>query len=116
MSPKMESMFEPLTRSASVKSVYGEAITANGKTIIPVARVAYGFGGRRGAKPDESNPDPKEGAGGGGGVYAFPVGVIEVTEAQTRFIVLSDKRRMAGAALIGFCMGAWWARRRRGKS
>ena len=51
MSPRLESMFEPLTRSASVKSVYGEAISANGKTIIPVARVAYGFGGGRGSKP-----------------------------------------------------------------
>jgi uncharacterized spore protein YtfJ len=110
MSPKMESMFEPLTRSASVKSVYGEAISANGKTIIPVARVAYGFGGGRGRKPDESNP--QEGEGGGGGVYAVPVGVLEVSEAQTRFIPLSDKRRLAGAALIGFCLGAWWARRR----
>ncbi len=116
MSPKMESMFEPLTRSASVKSVYGEAISANGKTIIPVARVAYGFGGGRGRKTDESNPDPKEGEGGGGGVYAVPVGVLEVSEAETRFIPLSDKRRLAGAVLIGFCMGAWWARRRRSKS
>ena len=114
MSPKMESMFEPLTRSASVKSVYGEAISANGKTIIPVARVAYGFGGGRGRKSDEANP--KEGEGGGGGVYAVPVGVLEVSETETRFIPLSDKRRLAGAALIGFCLGAWWARRWRGKS
>jgi uncharacterized spore protein YtfJ len=110
MSPKLESMFEPLTRSASVKSVYGEAISANGKTIIPVARVAYGFGGGRGSKPSDSNP--QEGEGGGGGVYAVPVGVLEVTETQTRFIALSDKRRLAGAALIGFCLGAWLARRR----
>ena len=110
MSPRLESMFEPLTRSASVKSVYGEAISANGKTIIPVARVAYGFGGGRGSKPGDANP--QEGEGGGGGVYAVPVGILEVTETQTRFIGLSDKRRLAGAALIGFCIGAWWARRR----
>jgi len=121
MSPKMESMFEPLSRSASVKSVYGEAISANGKTIIPVARVAYGFGGGRGrrldgAQPTEDQSSPKEGEGGGGGVYAVPVGVLEVSETQTRFIPLSDKRRLAGAAMVGFCVGAWWARRRRGKS
>jgi uncharacterized spore protein YtfJ len=109
----MESMFEPLTRSASVKSVYGEAISANGKTIIPVARVAYGFGGGRGRKHQErDSPDSPEGEGGGGGVYAVPIGVLEVSEAQTRFIPLSDKRRLAGAALVGFCLGAWWARRR----
>jgi len=44
------------------------------------------------------------------------VGVLEVSETQTRFIPLSDKRRLAGAAMVGFCVGAWWARRRRGKS
>jgi uncharacterized spore protein YtfJ len=112
MSPKLESMFEPLTRSASVKSVYGEAIAANGKTIIPVARVAYGFGGGRGRKHQEA--DSPEGEGGGGGVYAVPIGVLEVSDVETRFIPLSDKRRLAGAALIGFCLGAWWARRRKG--
>ena len=108
MSPKLESMFEPLTRSASVKSVYGEAITANSKTIIPVARVAYGFGGGRGRKhQDEDSP---EGEGGGGGVYAVPIGVVEVTDTETRFVALHDKRRLAGAVLVGFCLGALWAR------
>jgi len=111
MSPKLESMFEPLTRSASVKSVYGEAISANNKTIIPVARVAYGFGGGRGRKHHQE--DSPEGEGGGGGVYAVPIGVVEVTDTETRFIALHDKRRLAGAALAGFCLGALWARFRR---
>lgn len=111
MSPKLESMFEPLTRSASVKSVYGEAISANGKTIIPVARVAYGFGGGRGRKHHEG--DAPEGEGGGGGVYAVPIGVVEVTDTGTRFVALHDRRVLAGAMLVGFCLGAFWARRRR---
>jgi uncharacterized spore protein YtfJ len=111
MSPRLESMFEPLTRSASVKSVYGEAISANGKTIIPVARVAYGFGGGRGRKHHEE--DAPEGEGGGGGVYAVPIGVLEVTDTGTRFVALHDRRVLAGAMLVGFCLGAFWARRRR---
>ncbi len=112
MSPKLESMFEPLTRSASVKSVYGEAISANGKTIIPVARMAYGFGGGRGTKPGDSNP--QERGRRRGGVYAVPIGVIEVTETQTRYIALIDKRRLAGAALMRVsALGALWARMRR---
>lgn len=111
MSPKLESMFEPLTRSASVRSVYGEAISANGKTIIPVARVAYGFGGGWGRKPHDE--DAPEGEGGRGGVYAAPIGVVEVTDAGTRFVVLHDKRVLAGAVLVGFCLGAFWARLRR---
>ena len=110
MSPKLESMFEPLTRSASVRSVYGEAISANGKTIIPVARLAYGFGSGWGRKHhDEDSP---EGEGSGGGVYAVPIGVVEVTDAETRFVALHDRRVLAGAMLVGFCLGAFWARRR----
>ena len=113
MSPKLESMLEPLTRSASVKSVYGEAISANGKTIIPVARVAYGFGGGRGRKRHEGEAQDGEGEGGGGGVYAVPIGVVEVTDAGTRFVALHDRRVLAGTVLIGFCLGAFWARLRR---
>jgi len=111
MLPKLESMFEPLTRSASVKSVYGEAITANGKTIIPVARVAYGFGSGRGRRHHEE--DAPEGEGGRGGVYAVPIGVVEVTDTGTRFVALHDRRVLAGAILMGFCLGALWARVRR---
>ncbi len=110
MSPKLESMFEPLTRSASVRSVYGEAISANGKTIIPVARLAYGFGSGWGRKHHDQ--DSPEGEGGGGGVYAVPIGVVEVTDAETRFVALHDRRVLAGAMLVGFCLGAFWARRR----
>ena len=42
-----------LQNSASVKTVYGDPITAEGKTIIPVAKVTYGFGAGN-AKRDEN--------------------------------------------------------------
>lgn len=99
MPTSLLSLIDPLSKSASVRSVYGEAFTANGKTIIPVARIAYGFGSGGG----------KDGEGGGGGVYAEPVGCIEVTEAETRFIAVNEKRKLAAAALAGFCLGAFWA-------
>jgi uncharacterized spore protein YtfJ len=112
MQENLQSMLEPLSKTASVSSVYGEAIVANGKTIIPVARIAYGFGGGKGRKQAEGNPD-REGEGGGGGVYAIPAGVIEVTDSETRFIAVHEKRKLAAAALVGFCLGAFWARMRR---
>ena len=109
MPTSLLSLIDPLSKSASVRSVYGEAFTANGKTIIPVARIAYGFGAGSGHKPGAS----AEGEGGGGGVYAEPVGYIEVTEAETRFIGVNEKRKLAAAALAGFCLGAFcaWVRR-----
>src|SRR5258708_37763800 len=107
----LPSMCERSSRSAGVRSVYGEAITAHGKTIIPVARVSYGFGGGSGRKPGDASP--AEGEGGGGGLYAAPLGVLEVSDAGTQFIGLNENRKLAAAALAGFCLGAFFARCRR---
>jgi uncharacterized spore protein YtfJ len=101
MAESFLSSLESLGNSASVKSVSGDAVSANGKTMIPVARVAYGFGGGGGRKRSEGSPQEDE--GGSGGLYRVPVGVVEVTDTDTRFIPLHDKRRLAGAALVGFC-------------
>ena len=48
----IQSISERVQTTASVKAVYGEPITAEGKTIIPVARVRYGFGGGGGTQDD----------------------------------------------------------------
>ncbi len=40
----LQSLHENLSSRAQVKSVFGEPIVAADKTVIPVARVAYGFG------------------------------------------------------------------------
>jgi uncharacterized spore protein YtfJ len=109
MTDLFESIVEPLQRSAAVKSVFGDAIPAQGKTIIPVARIGYGFGGGGGKGVRHEVPD--EGSGGGGGVMAIPLGVFEVTDTQTRFIPLHEKRKVVAGALIGFCLGVLWARR-----
>ena len=79
--------------------------------IIPVARISYGFGAGKGRKPGESANG--EGEGGGGGLYAAPLGVLEVSDAGTRFVGLNETRKFASAALAGFCLGAFWARCRR---
>lgn len=76
--------------------MYGAPVTAHGKTLIPVAQVAYGFGGGFG-----------EDAGGGlgGGVAARPVGVVELGPEGARFIVFRDRRTLAVAALAGLVLG-----------
>ena len=40
----LTSLAESLKESATIEKVYGEPIEAYGKTIIPVARIAYGLG------------------------------------------------------------------------
>jgi uncharacterized spore protein YtfJ len=48
---------ERFQTSGNVKNVFGDPITVEGKTIIPVARIKYGFGagaGRKGFTGDNS--------------------------------------------------------------
>jgi uncharacterized spore protein YtfJ len=109
----IEGAVEHLQTSASVKTVYGAPITAEGKTVIPVAKVAYGFGAGSGSgthnKRKAGNgkqPVEGEGEGAGGGVAARPVGVVEISEAGTKFVQFGATKKLAFTALIGAGIGA----------
>jgi uncharacterized spore protein YtfJ len=100
---------ESLRSTATVKSVFGEPIQMEGKTVVPIAKVAYHFGGGFGSKPKsgESRPDAKqEGGGGGGDVKAFPAGALEITPNRTSFVPLHDALHDCGLLLAGFAAGA----------
>jgi uncharacterized spore protein YtfJ len=62
---------------ATVSAVYGEPIRQGDMTIVPVARVRWGFGGG-GGKSEAASAEEASGSGGGGGVLADPVGHLEI--------------------------------------
>jgi len=110
----LQKIGETLGSTATVKSVFGEPIQANGKTVVPVAKVAYGFGGGFGAgKHGKNSGQQGEGGGGGGGVRAFPAGVLEITESSTRFIPFTDLRWLAFVFAAGAAFGGLILARRR---
>lgn len=108
----LQSLKESVLGQASVKAIYGEPISAHEKTIIPVAKITYGFGAGAGTGGVGDSKARGEGGGGGGGVRAVPVGVIEVSSQQTRFIPITDRRKLAGALLAGLGLGIWLRWRR----
>lgn len=85
-----------LKRGMDISLVFGKPVETQGKTIIPVSRLAGGFGGGEGESPaipqgdnDEDaaeNDNRGRGIGGGGGLHNEAIGVFEVTENYTRFI------------------------------
>ncbi|MBV8053319.1 MAG: hypothetical protein JOZ80_19175, partial [Acidobacteriaceae bacterium] len=46
-------------------------------------------------------------------VRAIPVGVVEISDQQTRFVPITNRKRMAGAVAAGLFLGLLLARRRR---
>src|SRR5205809_4351488 len=89
--------------NANAKQVYGEPVERDGATIIPVARVQWGFGG------GGLGQGPSERGGGGGGVRATPAGYIEMRDGESHFRPIHDDNVKliaigAGAVLVGLLL------------
>lgn len=105
---------ESFGAAASVKSVFGEPIHANGRTVVPVARVTYGFGGGAGGGRAGASADRQgEGGGGGGGVRAVPAGALEISDRGTRFVPFVDTRWLGLMFAAGVIVGRLAGSRRR---
>src|SRR5437773_9708286 len=106
----IERIADSIQLHANAKQVYGEPVERDGTTIIPVARVQWGFGGGglgRGAG---------ERGGGGGGARATPIGYIELHDGTSRFRPILDPTGAAtliASAVAGLILGTLFARRRR---
>lgn len=92
---------------ANVNACFGEPVTAAGHTVIPVAKVSYAFALGAGYGPGAVGEDEGEAAeqtGGGGGVRAHPLAIVEVTPQGTRVEPVIDRQKvaLAGALLAGW--------------
>src|SRR5258708_13320214 len=100
----LQSLKESILSQASVKAIYGEPIAAQGKTVIPIAKIMYGYGAGAGTGGVGDSSARGEGGGGGGAVRAIPLGVIWISDQQTRFFPITHPKKLAGALLQ--CPGA----------
>jgi uncharacterized spore protein YtfJ len=98
---------------------FGSPVERDGHTIIPVARVSFGYGmgfggGSGGSQKAGAFEDaPAEtgeggGGGGGGGGSSTPVAIIDMSSGDVRVTPIQDATRiaMSGMFLVGWA--AFW--------
>jgi uncharacterized spore protein YtfJ len=116
---------EHLQTSASTKTVYGTPITAAGRIVIPVAKISRAKPHKGKAENGKAENDMQEngkphladeGDGVMNGTTARPVGVVEITDDETKFVGFGAKKRLALTAVIGASIGGlfgWMLARKR---
>jgi uncharacterized spore protein YtfJ len=82
--------------SATVRTVFGDPITEEGVTLVPVARVSGGGGGGGGGGPDDRGRESR-GAGSGMRLSARPVGAFVIRKGRVRWRPAMDVNR----AIVG---------------
>lgn len=103
-----------IPQELGASACFGEPVVRDGHTLIPVARVNFGyglgFGGGSGSniKPSQNGEagDTGEGGGGGGGGggSASPVAVIDISGDN---IVIQPIRDQTRVELASFALAAW---------
>lgn len=89
---------ERVGASFRASAVFGKPVERGGVTVIPVARVRWGFGGGSGGEGEQL------GTGGGGGGTVSPIGYIEVRKTGAEFKPIRDRRLLVLGATVA--MGA----------
>ena len=115
---KLLDAFSEVREKASVNAVFGAPVVTPGRTVIPVAEVAYGFelgvadadadasvaDGGSAADPAESGAD----TAGGGALHARPLAVIEVTPTAIIVRPIVDQQKVAWYRTLFLGWAVFW--------
>ncbi len=93
----MKTAMESIKGMVEVNTIVGDAVeTPDGKVIIPISRVSFGFaaGGSefetQSSKSDSENQKLPFGGGSGGGVSVQPVAFLVVGDDRIRLLTVND--------------------------
>ena len=84
----LKTITSEMQKSLSARTVVGDPITVEGKTIVPLVSVGMGFGAGSGSgSGKEDNP-----GGGGGGLGMKPVAVVIIDHQGVRIERMKESR------------------------
>jgi uncharacterized spore protein YtfJ len=84
---------------AGAGTVFGEPISQDGLTVLPAAKISGGGGGGGGSGPSNEGKDA-QGAGGGVGLSAKPLGVFVIKDGKVRWQPAVDVNKVIIGAQI----------------
>ena len=107
----LERIAHTVGQRAQASAVFGEPVQREGVTVIPVARVRFGFGGGGGGGSRQG--EEGSGGGGGGGASVTPIGFIELRDdgRGIQANLNADRPGRARRCSVDRCTGATAARR-----
>jgi len=103
MLEELQQRLREMQGQAGVRVVFGEVMEIEGRKVIPVASVAYGFGLGGGQAP-KAGGNGATGGGGGGGLRVEPLALVEVVEGKLRVQPIVNVTRLA---MLGMLLVAW---------
>lgn len=101
---------------------FGSPVERDGHTLIPVARISFGYGlgfgrgsgGSNKASPNGEHADAEgeggegEGGGGGGGGSSSPVAVIDITRDDVMIKPIMDPTRIRLGTMMMAAWSSFW--------
>ncbi len=91
-----ERLAEKMGAIIQATTVFAPPVERDGRTVIPVARAAWGFGAGGSHSLRQG-----QGSGGGGGAQVSPIGYIEISSDGARFRHIYDARTILALSLGG---------------
>lgn len=118
----VKTTLEEIEKVLTTRTVVGEPITIEDKTLVPLISVGFGFGAGGGSGKGEAK-QKGEGAGGGtgGGAWVKPIAVIIIDKEGVRIEPIMgsiattvEKLGETIPNLLEKCMEKWWERKKEG--
>ena len=108
----LQKRFADMQSKAGVQAVFGDPIQLDGRTVIPVASVQYGFGMGGGTGPGkDKDTEAPGGGGGGGGVRIEPIALIEAVDGTIRVQPIINVTKIVAIGAFVVAWAVFWGTR-----
>lgn len=95
----LKAVTEEIAKMISTKTVIGEQMTIENRTIIPVTKVSVGFGSG-GGEGKSKGGDEGFGGGGGGGTVVEPVAFLVISKEDVQLLTVKGKGAISQLAEV----------------